>query len=294
MNRDRYKPVTGKESFAILIPTSPDKAMGEATFQMELGRPVPVRAVTLQELKSASRTIKGVEGDYFLALLTLKAALEARDELVMAKAKERLEKVYRLREGHWDLTQSPQDEELRKQLAESLATLVGLPPDESLKHFEGVRPGPRAKADPYRLLSYEVSKRVGFANTEVVLWWMDGEFRPAIYCKDIESALYVHTFFIAPTCGLGFRICPYDGEQFFQDRPNQEYCLPAHREAHRVARFRNRKKLETAEAKITKEKKWHSKNAARRGTVISLSTGNDSGSRLRRRIGEKHKAKKRN
>lgn len=254
MNRDRYKTVTSKESFAILIPTSPDKAMGEATFQMELGRPVPVRAVTLQELKSASRTMRGVEGAYFLALLTLKAALEARDELVMAKAKERLEKVYRLREAKNVLAQSPEDDESRRKFGEAIATFIGLPPDEARSHFEGLRPGPRAKANPSRLFSYEVSQRVGLGSAEIVLWWMNGEFKPAIYCKDIESALYIHTFFIAPTGGLGFRICPYDGEQFFQDRPNQEYCLPAHREAHRVARFRNRKKLEIVEAKTNRRK----------------------------------------
>lgn len=62
----------------------------------------------------------------------------------------------------------------------------------------------------------------------------------------IRTALYIHTFFIAPTRGL--RICPYDGEQFFQDRPNQEYCTPAHREAHRVKRARWRKKIKELEA----------------------------------------------
>lgn len=221
--------------------------MGEATFQMELGQPVPVRAVSLEELRSAQRAMKGAERDYFSALLTLRDALEARDELTITKAKERLEKVYRSREAKRALSESPEDGESQRQFGEVLATLVGLPPDESLRHFQGVRPGPRAKANPYRLLSYEVSQRVGRANTEIVLWWANREFRPAIYCKDVESALYVHTFFIAPTGGLGFRICPYDGEQFFQDRPNQEYCIPAHREAHRVARFRNRKKLEAKE-----------------------------------------------
>jgi hypothetical protein len=95
---------------------------------------------------------------------------------------------------------------------------------------------------------------VGLMNAQIVLWWMDGEFRPAIYCKDIESALYIHTFFIAPIGGLGFRICPYDGDQFFQQRPNQDYCCPAHREAHRVARFRNEKKLKMAKAKDNRRK----------------------------------------
>jgi hypothetical protein len=254
VKRDPYKTVTSKESFAILIPTSPEKAMGEATFQQEFGQPVPVRAVTLEELKSAPRKMKGEAGDYFLALLTLKGALEGRDELQFAKAKDRLEKVYRLREAAQAASQSPRHEESRRQFSEWLATVIGLPPDESLKHFDGLRPGPRAKANPSRLLSYEVSQRVGLMNAQIVLWWMDGEFRPAIYCKDIESALYIHTFFIAPIGGLGFRICPYDGDQFFQQRPNQDYCCPAHREAHRVARFRNEKKLKMAKAKDNRRK----------------------------------------
>jgi hypothetical protein len=255
MERDRYKTVTNKESFAILIPASPEEAMGEATFLCELGQPVPVRAVTGNELRIAGVKMRGVEGDQFFALLALRGALEARDELALAKAKERLEKVYRLREAKWALTQSPEDEESRRHFSEVLATVTGLPADESLKHFEGLRPGLRAKTNPFRLLSYEVSQRVGGAN--IALWLVDGTFRPAIYCPDTETALYIHTFFIVPTGGLGWRVCPFTHcktKEFFQKKPNQEYCIPAHREAHRVARFRNKKKLETAKAKTNRRK----------------------------------------
>lgn len=81
----------------------------------------------------------------------------------------------------------------------------------------------------------------------IVCWYFKGAFRPAIYCPDLKSALYIHTFLLAPIGEVGFRTCPYDGEQFFQDRPNQEYCTPAHREAHRVARFRENKKRKASE-----------------------------------------------
>jgi hypothetical protein len=82
---------------------------------------------------------------------------------------------------------------------------------------------------------------------------MNESFRPAIYCPDMKVALYIHNFFIAPLAGPGFRICPYDGEQFFQKQPNQDYCCPAHREAHRVARHRAK----------NKEKKNHVTHKAR-------------------------------
>jgi hypothetical protein len=204
--------------------------------------PVPVRPVTLKDVKETAVKLKGIEGKQFNALLALRGALEAQDNLAMAKAKERMEQVYQLQESELiPHTKSPENEEMRQFWAYMI---------------ESLRPGPKAKQNPYRLLSLEVSNAVGHLNAQIVLWWADriGRFIPAIFCLDVQTALYLHTFFIAPTGGPGFRICPYDGEQFFQDRPNQEYCCPAHREAHRVARFRNRKTLETAKAKTNRRK----------------------------------------
>jgi hypothetical protein len=217
--------------------------MGEATFQMELGAPQPVRAVTLPELKAAAKKLKGSAGEMFFALLALRDALESRDELALQKAKERLERAYALRESEAPAP-FPADEDSRRLFASQIASLVGMSAEESLKHYEGLRPGPRAKADLHRLISYEVSQSVGgLMNAQIALWWWKGAFRPAIYCNNIETALYIHNFFIAPTGELGWRVCPYCTEQFFQDRTNQDYCVPAHREAHRVARWRNKKTL---------------------------------------------------
>ena len=242
VTRNNYKTVTSKESFVLLVPASPKDAMGEATFQMELGAPQPVCAVTLPELKAATKKLKGSAGAMFFALLALRDALESRDELASKKANERLERAYVLRESEAPAP-FPADEDSRRRFASQIASLIGMSPKESLKHYEGLRPGPRAKKDFNRLISYEVSRSVGVGNADIALWWWKGAFRPAIYCKNIETALYVHTFFVAPTGEIGFRICPYCTEQFFQLRPNQDYCLPAHREAHRVARWRNKKTL---------------------------------------------------
>jgi hypothetical protein len=46
VTRDPYKSVTSKESFVLVVPASPKEATGEATFQMDLGAPQPIRAVT--------------------------------------------------------------------------------------------------------------------------------------------------------------------------------------------------------------------------------------------------------
>jgi hypothetical protein len=244
VTRDQYKTVTSKESFAILIPASEWEAEGEATFQMELGGPQHVRAATLKEMRKTAKELKGAIAAHFDALLAMRGALESRDELALSSAKDRLERAYGLWEAERPLRPLPEEEESRRQLGEALASVVGMSATESLKHFEGLGPGPQAKADIHRLLSYEVSSWLGRLQTppNIVLWWMNGSFRPAIYCGDTKTALYVHTFFIAPVGGLGFRICPYDGKQFFQGRPNQEYCCPAHREAHRVARFRDNRR----------------------------------------------------
>ncbi len=228
--------------------------MGEATFLIELGNPQPVRAVTMQELKNAARQMKGADGKQFFALLALRGALESGDNLALDKAKELMEHAYRLREAEKLPTVNP---EVDWQLGELFARDSGLTPEETSRYLSGFRPGPRARENPSRLLSYEVSKAIAapLDNAQIVLWWMNGAFRPAIYCPDTKTALYVHTFFIAPVGGPGFRICPYDGEQFFQDRPNQDYCCPAHREAHRVARWRDERRNKLAVEKGRKGKK---------------------------------------
>jgi hypothetical protein len=255
MKRDCNKTVTNKDSFALLIQAvPPETPMGEATFGIEIGPATPVRPVTLKEVIATGRKMRGWDGKEFSALLALRGALEACDELALAKAKERLQDVYRLKERDHASRQSPQIDESRRKFGELMASAIGLPPEESLKHYEGLRPGPRAMKNPSLLLSQEVSRIVAVW-AQVALWWVNGKFVPAIYCSGLSPdfsmkiALYIHTFFIAPNGEIGFRICPYCTEQFWQEQSNQDYCRPAHREAHRVARWRNEKKLKAHEAR---------------------------------------------
>jgi hypothetical protein len=242
MNRDQYKTVTG---FVLLVPASESDAMGEATFASEAFGRSHVRPIMMEEIKKAASVLKGVEAAHFGAMLALRGALESGDRLARAQAMERMQKVYRLRQAgkaRWP------DADSERIFGQIFAPSVGLSPEETVRYMEGLRFGPKAATDLQRLLSYEVSEAVGpLLHANIVLWWFKNAFRPAIYCMDAKAALYVHTFFLAPNGEVGFRICPYDGEQFFQDRANQEYCCPAHREAHRVARFRDNKRRNNEE-----------------------------------------------
>jgi hypothetical protein len=218
--------------------------MGEATFAPELGFR-PVHPVTVEELKSTAKNLRGTDGEEFSALLALKGALEAKDELLLGRARERLRQVYRQQRKGRKST-SPEERDARRKSGEKLQ-INGLTREGSLLHIEGLHPGPEAMRNPHRLLSWAVSNTVGMW-PQIVLWSVQGELVPAIHCIGLNHdhamkvALYVHTFFLAPSGALGFRVCPFDGEQFFQKQPNQEYCKPAHREAHRVIRWRKRQK----------------------------------------------------
>jgi hypothetical protein len=245
VTRDSYETVTGKREFVLLVSGLPhQEAMGEATFGPELGS-LPVAPVRIGDLKATARRLRGTDGKEFSALLALRDALEACDKLAQARAQERLERIFRER-ARERATSLPEDNEQRRKTGE-LWRVTGLSPMESVLHIEGLRAGPKAIENPNRLLGWAVSGAVGMW-AQPVLWSVNGTLHPAIFCNGpnpyvaMRTALYVHTFFIAPVGGLGFRSCPYDGQQFFQERPNQEYCCPAHREAHRVTRWRDRKR----------------------------------------------------
>ena len=232
MKRDRYKTVTSKESFAVLVPAAPEQEMGSATFLSHAtpGIPLHVRLFNAIDLKSERRRLRGVEGKEFDALVTLRGALEANDDLAMARASELLELVYQMRARELERQQQPATDAGNRDFMEQIVA--------------SLRPGAEIRNNPALLFSLEVSRHVGLLNAQIVLWWWEKQFIPAIFCLDMTSALYLHTFFIAPTGELGFRVCPHCHHSFFQERTNQDYCVPAHRDAHRVARFRNVKKLE--------------------------------------------------
>lgn len=71
--------------------------------------------------------------------------------------------------------------------------------------------------------------------------------RPALYVEDLALAPYIR-YFVRIKGETGLEKCPKCGDWFVQKQPNSIYCSVAHREAHRVIRWRAGK----SEAK----KKW--------------------------------------
>jgi hypothetical protein len=73
-----------------------------------------------------------------------------------------------------------------------------------------------------------------FRKAQLVVWWSDCEerFTPALYCPDWKTAAFLLVFM------KRFRECPKCQTIFVPSSDNVDYCTPAHREAHRVARWR--------------------------------------------------------
>jgi hypothetical protein len=234
MQRDRNKAVTSnKKTLPVLIPSSAEAQEGFATFQLELGVQ-PVRTFRNKDASTANlkKHLSASERQHFFAVIELKEALKKRtDTIALENALRRLLKWYELRQGESQL------DSYTDEAARGFAKLIGLPPQEAMKHLQFLRPGPRASEDPGWLLSYEVSTVLsGFQGAQFVLWWTNHTFRPALWCPTMKIAFYARAL-------LGdIRICPHCGELFFQDRPDQNYCSVAHREAHRVARWRLQQK----------------------------------------------------
>jgi hypothetical protein len=119
-----------------------------------------------------------------------------------------------------------------------LISLFGLAPGQekqAIARWNGYCLGPRAEADHKWLLSQLVSNALD--SVKLVLWLSGKRFQPALYCPDAKAAVY--TFLLMKlAAGRGWGVCPYCGQFFIQKRADQSYCAIAHREAHRVSRWR--------------------------------------------------------
>jgi hypothetical protein len=80
-----------------------------------------------------------------------------------------------------------------------------------------------------------------FDDAKFVIWHSEKEdrFIPALYCSNRKTAAFIVQF-------MGrIRVCPKCDAPFIPLAGNVDYCSPAHREAHRVARSRWRAKQKT-------------------------------------------------
>jgi hypothetical protein len=234
MQRRTYDTVT---DVPILVPCDASEQQGLATFAGESGEKYqPVRAFTDADLdrdsrKNPLRTMLQFERAFFVGVRALLDGLENNDRLAIARARERLIEAMAHKRG------GGSDSDLVRLVASSIP---GLKPGRSEKiALELSTLGPRSSADEKWLLSTHVSAEL--ESVRLVLWWSGTQFRPALYCPDLKSALY--TFVLLKTvAGRGWGICPFCGLLFVQTRSDQNYCSIAHREAHRVARWRATKK----------------------------------------------------
>lgn len=87
-------------------------------------------------------------------------------------------------------------------------------------------------------LNYTCLMAKMFQSARLVMWFFEkeGRFLPALYCPDWKTAAFVLTF-----TGR-IRVCPKCSKIFVARGEKVTYCTPAHREAHRMARSRWRKK----------------------------------------------------
>ncbi len=79
------------------------------------------------------------------------------------------------------------------------------------------------------------------AQARLILRWTGKRFLPALLCPDIATALYVRAL-LGFVGGRALVVCPKCSKPFVPKRSDQFYCSVAHREAHRVARWRGSKK----------------------------------------------------
>jgi hypothetical protein len=167
----------------------------------------------------------------------LRKALGPRpDQLALASANALLQQSYELKRTEQERLRPRAPDWEKTDFARALARMSETGSSkEAMEIFEGLRPGPRASADPRWLLSYEVSQAL--RDVRLVLWWNKERFLPAVWCPNLKTAFYARALLdIVGT--RSFRVCAYCGDLFRQKRPDQDYCSISHREAHRVARWR--------------------------------------------------------
>jgi hypothetical protein len=230
----------------VLIPCPRNEQEGLATFLGESGyENQPLRTLTDADLDKGSknqplRKMWDTERRLFAGLVALLDGIREKDELAVNRARERLVEAIALRDG----VAVPPD------MARAVSDMPGLKPGQAEKiALELSTLGPRSSADAKWLLSTYFSGALD--SVRLVLWWSGTQFRPALYCPDLKTALYAFVL-MRVVAGRGWGVCPFCGLFFVQTRSGQSYCSIAHREAHRVARWRAARKSPKAQKRSKK------------------------------------------
>jgi hypothetical protein len=190
--------------------------------------------------ESPLRTMTDSELDAFNAIWRLMQGLENEDELEISQAHTKLLRVFG-----------------RMVIAEPTSKDFSLMnASEHEQYVKDLFARAFTEENPKCMLSLRLSQAL--ASVRLVLWDSPHGYQPALYCPDVKSALY--TFVLMSIFGHKKKIslCPFCGEFFVPGRADQTYCSIAHREAHRVARWR------AAKAMKSKEKTKRRKNVTRK------------------------------
>lgn len=250
MQRGMYDTVTREHRIPVLIPAEPSQQEGFATFFRTLTPPTPVRIFRDSDMKNLRKYLDPEDAQHFVAVFDLTNALQNSDLIALRKAIDRFKKVYDTKRSKATDLHEFIDEEFSNQVLKH----TDLSAVEAMDVLRGRRPSSQALRDPRWLLSEEVSTMLS-VSSRLVLWWSGKHFTPAIWCDDIKTAFHIRAL-LNVVGGKGVRICPHCSEVFFQQRPDQNYCSVAHREAHRVARWRA--------MKLSKSKKKGGKRGTRK------------------------------
>jgi hypothetical protein len=88
-------------------------------------------------------------------------------------------------------------------------------------------------------------------DVRLVMWKRkNGLLAPGLLCPNVRSAFWILTLWSAVGMKAGPRLCPRCGLLFGQKRPDQDYCSIECREAHRVDRWRKKKRSDGAGRKM--------------------------------------------
>lgn len=250
MQRSKGKAVTRRNGLPILVPCKEgEKADGLMTFGADLN---PIKIFRDEDYEAAFDGL-GIDGQKILSRLHLIRQGIRKDE-TFEKLRTHAESIFPFGDLHKafraTIDWSAPGPRVGKVTVSQKALLHGFV----------------CSADPFVALSTMVS--ASLAEASLVFWWKGkppkrgwiigtgiegkpvreyqremerrdrGKFMPAIFCLSTKSALYAYLFFGSGSAA----ICPECQATFKRKRPDQTFCSPAHRDAHRVRRWRKRRR----------------------------------------------------
>jgi hypothetical protein len=240
--RGRINTVT--RSIPVLIDARKGESGIPAAFMPPIQPPPLVRVFEDSDLKHVMQVLQEDEKAHLLSVLRLLDALRKKQPRALKQAVIDIKESLAQRRKS---VQSPGLDQADRKNVESLhrglSALYGLGPgheQEAKGIWDGVALSPREEMDVRSLLSRQISNELH--GVQFVLWWTGRYFTPALYCPYPPSALYVQALLKILGKTRAFAVCPRCGNLFIQERTDQQYCSIAHREAHRVARWRARGK----------------------------------------------------